>query len=160
MEKRKKLSDEELSELNQIDISSESVSLAVSTIENNSEQIGQIANDLASIIVELELFGENTLQVEKTLKSLRTQLLSAKYKRRDFGTQAVYYASDAFVERIRLQLLTHFNINKSLTNFSDQDMAKISNYLYINGMIAKCKAEAVRISQSKWELIRDKMLAV
>jgi hypothetical protein len=161
LEKQAKLSDEELSELNQANILSEGVSLAVINIENSSDQIGQISSDLARMILELELFGENTLQVDQVLKTLRSRLLVAKSRRIDFGTQAVFYAGDAaFVERILLQLLAPLKIDKNLASFSEQDMEKISTYLYLNGMIAKCKIEAVRVSQARWELIRDKILAL
>jgi NACHT domain len=146
IDRQEKLSDEELLELSQTDILSEGISLAVSNIENSSDQIGQISNDLASIIVELELFGENTSQIAQVLKSLRNRLLIAKSRRKDSKTQAIYYAGDAaFVERIRLELLAQLKIDNRLDGFSEQDMVKIANYLYINGMIAKCKVEAVAL---------------
>ncbi|GAB1539495.1 hypothetical protein NUACC21_21620 [Scytonema sp. NUACC21] len=143
-------------------LSKERIGLCLENVESSSNLTGNIASVLSYMINESAIFNSDiTSLLNRELQALRISLLKAMRRQKNLGTQVISYGvNPAFVERIRQKLLKSLNLTTQMTNFSKQDIKALTNYLYVNELIVKCRVEAVRVSREKWEAVQERMLTM
>lgn len=152
-----------LSGVNKIrNILTEGIEVYIENLESSSNLTGKIAIELDGMINELAIFCPNiTVSLSEELKRLRSSLLSATLRRKDLKTQMISYnVNKAYVNYLRGKLLKSLNITQEITNLLDQDIKALTNYLYVNELIIKCRLEAVRVHRDKWEAVQERMLTM
>jgi hypothetical protein len=66
----------------------------------------------------------------------------------------------AFADRISQLWYDALNLNPDFLNLSESESNTLKNYLYANELIVRCKESAVRVTESVWAGIEERMLKV
>ncbi|MEL7240895.1 MAG: NACHT domain-containing protein [Cyanobacteria bacterium J06573_2] len=71
-----------------------------------------------------------------------------------------YRAHKGFNNRVSNIWFSSLNLNSDLVNLSEEELASLDNFIYINLLMVRCKQAAVKISTRTWQDIESRMLLV
>ncbi|MEM1393332.1 MAG: NACHT domain-containing protein [Cyanobacteria bacterium P01_H01_bin.150] len=71
-----------------------------------------------------------------------------------------YRAHKGFNNRVSNIWFNSLNLNSDLVNLSNEELAALDNFIYINSLVVRCKQAAVRVSTKTWSEIENRMLLV
>jgi hypothetical protein len=111
-----------------------------------------LTRTFAEELEKLKLFKEVNFTV------LMARLEALKLKAPDIRQPAK--AHQEFQNRISQTWLTTLKLNPAWVSLSDDELQRLEDYLYVNGLIVRCKQAAVRVSPKTWTAIEERMLRV
>ena len=71
-----------------------------------------------------------------------------------------YRAHKGFNNRVSNIWFNSLNLNSDLVNLSNEELAALDNFIYINSLVVRCKQAAVRVSTNTLAEIENRMLLV
>ena len=125
-----------------------------------------IANAISNTSVDsIDQLIEETKKLEAirvfkgiNFSSLTSKLDSLKTKIPERGKYSEIYRE--FVERIEQTWLNAFCLDIDTVDLSKDEAKAIENYFYAVNLILQCKNTAIKVSQSTWEELEQRMLRV
>lgn len=134
-------------------------SLDTGDIVHYSTLVSKYSTDLTQKIQELNLFNTDKRQKISEIRIYKIgDFLTYKNTNNEVDTIAILTRARLFLEHGSRVWWQTLNIPEEWSNFIEEEVEAISNYLYVTELIVRCKESAVRVSDKVWTGIQDQII--
>lgn len=148
---------EGVSGINIVDHPGQGFSFDAGDIAHSSKLVSKYSTDLIQKIQELNLFNTDKRQ---EISEIRISGIGDFPKSRSNNNEVdiILRIAQIFLQRGSRVWWQTLNIPEEWSNFIEEEVEAISNYLYVTELIVRCKESAVRVSDKVWTGIEDQII--